>query len=226
MDLLGLSNRYNFDALQQAISSYLKATLSVNNACVIFNTANFYQLKDLCTACYTYIDSHATEMTSSEGFLSLSQVALIDLLSRDSFFAPEIEIFKAIVQWMEKNNVGVDEARDLLKVVRLQLVSNGDLFNIIRPSGLYQPDQILDALHCQSEKKPQELQQRGLLSMKSTTKSNPTYVYNVPIQIVRHGLTCRAIILAQNVIAQTIHYKTIWSWNLDVGIGIRDFSRK
>ena len=204
MDLLGLSNRYNFDALQQAISSYLKATLSVNNACVIFNTANFYQLKDLCTACYTYIDSHATEMTSSEGFLSLSQVALIDLLSRDSFFAPEIEIFKAIVQWMEKNNVCVDEARDLLKVVRLQLVSNGDLFNIIRPSGLYQPDQILDALHCQSEKKPQELQQRGLLSMKSTTKSNPTYVYNVLIQIIRHGLTCRAIILAQNVIAQTI----------------------
>ena len=50
-------------------------------------------------------------MTSSEGFLSLSQVALIDFLSRDSFFSPVIEIFKAIVQWMEKNNVGVDEAR-------------------------------------------------------------------------------------------------------------------
>ena len=172
MDLLGLSNRYNFDALQQAISSYLKATLSVNNACVIFNTANFYQLKDLCTACYTYIDSHAIEMTSSEGFLSLSQVALIDLLSRDSFFAPEIEIFRAIVQWMERNNVGVDEARDLLKVVRLQLVSNNDLFNIIRPSGLYQPDQILDALHYQSEKKPQELQQRGLLSIQCKNITN------------------------------------------------------
>ena len=165
LDLLGLSNRYNFDALQQAISSYLKATLSVNNACVIFNTANFYQLKDLCTACYTYIDSHATEMTSSEGFLSLSQAALIDLLSRDSFFAPEIEIFRSIVQWMEKNNISVEEASDLLKVVRLQLVSNNDLFNIIRPSGLYQPDQILDALHYQSEKKPLELHQRGLLSM-------------------------------------------------------------
>ena len=111
-------------------------------------------------------------MTSSEGFLSLSQVALIDLLSRDSFFAPEIEIFRAIVQWMERNNVGVDDARDLLKVVRLQLVSHSDLFNIIRPSGLYQPDQILDALHFQSEKKPQELQQRGLLSMKHTQKYN------------------------------------------------------
>ena len=104
-------------------------------------------------------------MTSSEGFLSLSQAALIDLLSRDSFFAPEIEIFRAVVQWKERNNVSVDEARDLLKVVRLQLVSNSDLFNIIRPSGLYQPDQILDALHCQSERSPQELQHRGLLSM-------------------------------------------------------------
>ena len=104
-------------------------------------------------------------MTSSEGFLSLSQAALIDLLSRDSFFAPEIEIFRAIVQWKEKNNVSVDDARELLKVVRLQLVSNNELFNIIRPSGLYQPDQILDALHCQAEKKPQDLRHRGLLSM-------------------------------------------------------------
>lgn len=131
---------------------------------MIFNTANFYQLKDLCTACYTYIDSHATEMTSSEGFLALSQAALIDLLSRDSFFAPEIEIFRAIIQWMENNNVSVDEARGLLNVVRLQLVPNSDLFKIIRPTGLYEPDQILDALHCQAEKKPLELQQRGLLS--------------------------------------------------------------
>ena len=137
----------------------------MNNACVIFNTANFYQLRDLCAACYTYIDSHAFDMTSSEGFLSLSQAALIDLLSRDSFFAPEIEIFRAVIRWMEKHNVSIEDARDLLKVVRLQLVTRNDLFSVIRPSGVYQPDQILDALQWQSEKNPLELQQRGLLSM-------------------------------------------------------------
>ena len=104
-------------------------------------------------------------MTSSEGFLSLSQAALVDLLSRDSFFAPEIEIFKAVIRWMEKHDVSIEDARDLLKVVRLQLVTRNDLFSVIRPSGVYQPDQILDALQWQSEKNPLELQQRGLLSM-------------------------------------------------------------
>jgi len=104
-------------------------------------------------------------MTSSEGFLSLSQAALVDLLSRDSFFAPEIEIFRAVIRWMEKHNVSIEDAKDLLKVVRLQLVTRNDLFNVIRPSGLYQPDQILDALQWQAEKNSLELQQRGLLSM-------------------------------------------------------------
>jgi len=104
-------------------------------------------------------------MTSSEGFLSLSQAALVDLLSRDSFFAPEIDIFRSVIRWMEKHNVSIEDARDLLKVVRLQLVTRNDLFSVIRPSGVYQPDQILDALQWQSEKNPLELQQRGLLSM-------------------------------------------------------------
>jgi len=44
-------------------------------------------------------------------------------------------------------------------------VTRNDLFSVIRPSGVYQPDQILDALQWQSEKNPLELQQRGLLSM-------------------------------------------------------------
>lgn len=54
------------------------------------------------------------DIIKHEGFLQLSSGALIDVLKRDSFYAPEIEIFSAVQLWVKVNS-GVEASEVLSK---------------------------------------------------------------------------------------------------------------
>ena len=150
--------------LQQAIITYLKATLSGSNVCYVYNVASFYQLKDLCSACSAFVDLHALEVMKSEGFLSLSQSVLTDLVQRDSFFAPELDIYHGVVRWMKHNDVTQDSAKELLKGIRLQLIALDDLLEEVRVDGYFDADCILDAIQIANQTPDIKLGYRGLLS--------------------------------------------------------------
>lgn len=64
--------------------------------------------------CYEFMDKHAMDIIKHEGFLQLSSGALNDVLKRDSFYAPEIEIFSAVQSWV-KVNLGVETNEVLSK---------------------------------------------------------------------------------------------------------------
>lgn len=49
------------------------------------------------------MDKHACEVIQHESFLQLSTAALNELVSRDSFYAPEIDIFLAVQAWVKAN---------------------------------------------------------------------------------------------------------------------------
>ena len=50
------------------------------------------------------MDKHALEVIQHESFLQLSPSALSELVSRDSFYAPEIDIFTAVQSWAKANS--------------------------------------------------------------------------------------------------------------------------
>ena len=164
LDLLGLSNKYDFAPLQTSIMAFLRATLNVTNVCFVYNVSTYFQLRDLSFACSTFVDAHAAEVMKSDGFLSLSLSALTELSDRDSFFAPEIDIYRGIVRWVGHNEVETEVSRRLLRVVRLQLIPMEHLLGEIRGSKLFDPDHILDAITMCTTKRSIELRQRGLLS--------------------------------------------------------------
>lgn len=49
------------------------------------------------------MDKHASEVIQHENFLQLSPETLNKLISRDSFYAPEIDIFLAVESWVKAN---------------------------------------------------------------------------------------------------------------------------
>ncbi|XP_019853257.1 PREDICTED: BTB/POZ domain-containing protein 9-like isoform X2 [Amphimedon queenslandica] len=163
LDLLGLSNKYDFSHLQSSILAYLKATLSVHNACIIYNVANFYQLSDLCLACASYIDINAQAVMRSEAFLSISHQSLVELVSRTSFYCPELEVYFGIRRWLDNNEVSKDEEKNILKIVRLELIPMSSLLGEVRESSLFEANDILDAIAMINKKNMIELNQRGLL---------------------------------------------------------------
>lgn len=84
----------------------------------------------------------------------------MELLQRDSFFAPEVEIFKGVSAWCRVNG---DPDNIVMSHVRLPLMSVADLLSVVRPSGLVKPDTLLDAIAERTSSRVINLPYRGQL---------------------------------------------------------------
>lgn len=90
-----------------------------------------------------------------------SKDALKEILQRDSFYAPEVEIFQAVWNW-SKANPDCD-IREILDVVRLPLMSVEELLHVVRPANLVSPETILDAIQARLQAKDSDMRYRGCL---------------------------------------------------------------
>ncbi|XP_069092426.1 BTB/POZ domain-containing protein 9 isoform X2 [Pleurodeles waltl] len=161
LDFLSLAHKYGFPELEDSSSEYLCTILNIQNVCMIYDVASLYSLSKLACTCCMFIDRNAPEVLSSEGFLSLSKAALLNIVSRDSFAAPEKNIFQALINWCEHNSK--ENHAEIMQAVRLPLMSLTELLNVVRPSGLLTPDSILDAIKVRSESRDMDLNYRGML---------------------------------------------------------------
>lgn len=161
LNVLGLAHKYGFEKLEEAISDFLRHSLSIVNVCAFYDAANLYTLDSLGKECCSYIDRHAYDVIHHDSFLTLSTSALKEMISRDSFCCPEVDIFRAVIEWVRKNPGSV--ASDVLTCVRLPLISLSDLLHVVRPCDLVSADVILDAIKARSESRDADLKYRGYL---------------------------------------------------------------
>ncbi|XP_017481265.1 PREDICTED: BTB/POZ domain-containing protein 9 isoform X1 [Rhagoletis zephyria] len=151
LDTLGLANQYGFNELEHAISQYLRHYLALDNVCAILDAARLYNLEKLTEVCLTFMDRNATDILQHESFRALSEESLEEVLRRDSFFAPEVEIFLAVWEWCKyHSNINIDS---VVSYVRLPLMNLEDLLQVVRPSGILEPDKLLDAIQEQTTSK-------------------------------------------------------------------------
>lgn len=164
LDTLGLSNLFGYTELKHEISSFLKSALCLNNVCHILDASRLYELHSLTDICYTYIDKNAEELLTHESFKVLYKESLICLLTRDSFFVPEIKIFQAIKGWIENNHdLKPEEITEVVSHVRLPLINLEDLLTIVRPTKILDANYLLDAIHVKTKSGVTRLQHRGKL---------------------------------------------------------------
>ncbi|XP_065364039.1 BTB/POZ domain-containing protein 9 [Calliphora vicina] len=151
LDTLGLANQYGLSELELAISDYLRQYLALSNVCAILDAARLYNLEKLAKVCLTFMDRNAADILQQESFKNLSKESLQEVLRRDSFFAPEVQIFVAVWEWC-KHNKNVD-IQSVVSYVRLPLMNLEHLLQVVRPSGILEPDKLLDAIEEQSTSK-------------------------------------------------------------------------
>ncbi|XP_011197405.1 BTB/POZ domain-containing protein 9 isoform X1 [Bactrocera dorsalis] len=151
LDTLGLANQYGFSELEHAISQYLRQYLALNNVCAILDAARLYNLDKLTEVCLTFMDRNAALILQHESFKALSMESLKEVLRRDSFFAPEVDIFLAVWEWCKNHtNINIDS---VVSYVRLPLMKLEDLLQTVRPSGILDADKLLDAIQEQTTSK-------------------------------------------------------------------------
>lgn len=100
VEVYDLAEQYGFDALKNNILEYLTGNLTLDNCVPTLNAAYLYSLYGLQEACMKFLDCHSSKFLDHDHFQALSLTSLCTLLKRDTFYAPEVNIFKAICQWV------------------------------------------------------------------------------------------------------------------------------
>ncbi|CAF0889572.1 unnamed protein product [Adineta ricciae] len=179
IDLLGLVHQYVFEELENSLSIYLKSILSLNNVCIIYDTACLYELHALQQHCAQFIDNYATEIIKTSEFLALSADAFASIISRDSFHCPEIEIFYAVKNWHEYHyrdqSENLKPADEIVSKVRLTLMTMSELLKIVRYSNLFNLNHIMDAIdaiHLESNTSPDTNNETRIKNYRGRLRTN------------------------------------------------------
>ena len=86
-----------------------------------------------------WLETHAAKVIHHEAFFSSSEAAVKLIISRDSFCAAEVDIFKAVDGWSKA--IG-----KILNKIRLELDSIPDLLKVVKTSELIPAYILLDAI--------------------------------------------------------------------------------
>ncbi|XP_055299678.1 BTB/POZ domain-containing protein 9-like isoform X2 [Sitodiplosis mosellana] len=144
IEIYDLAEQYGFDTLNKIILEYLTVNLTSDNCVSILNAAYLYSLDDLQAACMNFIDFNSTELLDHDTFNALSLTSLCTVLKRDTFYALEIDIFRAICNW-STNNPDTD-IKVALSTVRWTELSMHQYLNIVIPSNILDPTQLLQVM--------------------------------------------------------------------------------
>lgn len=164
LDILSLSHKYMLNDLQDAISTHLRTSLSIANAIRLYEVSTLYNLTALTRDCISFMDKNATEVMKDESFYLCSGSCIKEIINRDSFCAPEVEIFRAVQEWIRRNpSLKEEEMDEIRSCVRLDLLSVEDMLTVVRPSNLFDRDRLLDAISDKYFPKASCPRYRGLL---------------------------------------------------------------
>ncbi|XP_017153308.1 BTB/POZ domain-containing protein 9-like [Drosophila miranda] len=142
--VLGLGNMYGLLEVEVTIARHLQKNLAVSNVCTILDTARVFNLEELATKCLDFMCKKGYLLLEHDSFQTLSKELLEEVLQRDTFLAYEGNIFEAVCKW-SRHNPCVD-IKSVISLVRLPLISVRDLVRVVRPSGIFDPDTILEAI--------------------------------------------------------------------------------
>lgn len=238
LDTLGLANLFGYVELKDEISNFLKNSLRLDNVCNILDASRLYELDSLVNICYTFIDKNAEDLLSHESFKYLYKDSLIELLARHSFYVDEVQIFKSVHGWIECNSdLKAEEIKEVVSKIRLPLISNIDLLTVVRPTGILDPDTLLDAIAVRERSKTSLLPHRGRLCPEEniaiskygakiiqgtsdgiSVLDDSSHPYDMEKGYIRHGISSRddetgIIVELGNI--YIVNYIKLLLWDLD-----------
>uniref|UniRef100_A0A182JVX0 BTB domain-containing protein n=1 Tax=Anopheles christyi TaxID=43041 RepID=A0A182JVX0_9DIPT len=146
LDTLGLAIQYGFTSVENAIINYLSLNLTINNVCAMLDACRLFGIDDLLSVCDEFVDQQARDVMKHETFQNLTFESLCRLLDRDSFDAPEVDVFNAVHKWYQARQDNLDQYKVIYDKVRFPLLSHSDLVTVVRPTGVLTPEQLLDVV--------------------------------------------------------------------------------
>ena len=101
VNVMYLSKKYVVPALTEKCVALLESNIKYENVTSILEQATHFNEQKLETKCWEFIESNTKQIVASEDFNNISQKTLANLLKRDQLDIPEVELFRAVVKWID-----------------------------------------------------------------------------------------------------------------------------
>ena len=102
MEVLYLAKKYMVPSLAVKCTEYLQDHLDASNVFTILLSARKYDEEKLVDRCWKVIDKQTEAAVKSERFALIDRPLLEELVERDTLDISEVELFKGVVQWANK----------------------------------------------------------------------------------------------------------------------------
>jgi len=102
MQVTYLAKIYMLPSLVDRCSAYLQKNLNASNVFHVLLAAQKYEEKELLDHCWKVIEIVTEEAVKSDGFAKMERSVLEELVEKDSLNIKEVELFKAVDYWAEK----------------------------------------------------------------------------------------------------------------------------
>ena len=161
-DVIVLADRFGFLLLKNAVGAVLSKKVTVENALKFLPPAETYSIDCLQEKCLNLIEKAPVAILSSEEFLSFNPVLIKMILSRDTFEAPEIQIFECLLRVIRTQNLEDSDAKELLQsCIRLSSIEIKDIFGLVEPAGYFSETVILQSMKAHTQHDLNHIQGRG-----------------------------------------------------------------
>lgn len=162
---LYLAKKYVVPHLEELCVVFLERNLDADNALDIVPQAVLLNEEQLQERCLDIIDCRTTQVLDSRSFNDISKDLLKLVLARDTLWAEEIDIFKAVLRWAEReckrsslqstpNNLRT-VVGDCLNLIRFPTMTDREFADHVARSGLLTAEEALDIfLYFTSTNKP------------------------------------------------------------------------
>ena len=155
MQLMYLATKYMLPSLADKCSAYLKENLSESNVFTVLPEAQKYEEKELINLCWKVIEKETEEAVKSDGFATIERSILEEIIEKDSLTIKEVELFKAVDRWAEKEcekqglvAEGSEKRRILgeriVKGVRFPVMEQKEFADVVLDSGVLNYQEVLN----------------------------------------------------------------------------------
>ena len=99
--IIYLAKKYIIPSLNEKCVNFLLENLNPENVLDVLEQATRFDEKKLEKRCWKIIESSTGRVVASDSFNNISQTTLAILLKRDKLKIPEVELFQAVLKWID-----------------------------------------------------------------------------------------------------------------------------
>ncbi|XP_068747084.1 BTB/POZ domain-containing protein 6-like [Montipora capricornis] len=157
MGVLYLAKKYMVPSLAVKCTEYLQDHLDPSNVFTILVSARKYDEEKLVNRCWKLIDKQTNAAVKSEGFGIIDRPLLEELVKRDTLYIPEVELFKGVVQWADKELARRDVVADgrekrniigerIIKAIRFPIMTQDEFSAVVINTRILSDDEVYNLI--------------------------------------------------------------------------------